>query len=101
VKIGQPATAASKFQDALDELKNGLADFARPVEEAIATLARIRALVPSIPEEMLTDSGTPEVRNTAASLRRNMRQQGEPTTRIAASLLRTERTLRDLIEKEG
>jgi len=100
--IGEAATPAARYQDALDDLKNAVIGFARPFEEAITTLARIRVLVPAIPEAMLTESGTAELRNLVATLRGKMRRQSDsPITEFAASLLRTERKVRDLIERGG
>jgi hypothetical protein len=96
---GEAATWAGRFQDALDAMKNTLVDFKRPIEEAIQTIERIRALAPSIESESMLTGMTVQLRDAVALLRRELHRQGAPGAEIAASLLRAERNLHEQLEK--
>jgi Tfp pilus assembly ATPase PilU len=99
--IGEAATPAARFQDALDLMKGALGDFKRPIEEAIQTLERIRALAPAIESESMLTDMTGNLRDGAAVLRRELHRKGAPGAEIAASLLQAERNLHEQIEQWG
>jgi hypothetical protein len=84
----------------LDEGR-ALGDFKRPIEEAIQTLERIRALAPAIESESMLTDMTGNLRDGAAVLRRELHRKGAPGAEIAASLLQAERNLHEQIEQWG
>lgn len=97
--IGEAATPAAEYRASVDAVIGALRDMQRPFEAAIATLQRIRGLRITSPE--LLAEGTSTCRKVAVGLRYYLQEsQGTPAS-VAEGLLRLERTLVEVLEKEN